>query len=342
MSKIITLYNNKGGVSKTTTLFNLAVFLSKRGKKILIADCDPQCNITELFFASDPKTNNPDFELPGTSIYQALIPRFYGEVAKIDPSEVKLVESKIYSNLFLLRGDFEFSKAEVYFSSALNLAITENIHEKNTYTALYNLLHDLGKANSIDYILCDVGPSTGAITRMVVLCCDGYFVPLSPDRFSNQAVKVLGQVLKDWVKSHHEVSKTFEPFKIKCFPGSPILLGAIMQNFKLSSDTKKIKESYKKWQDKIKENIIAFLLNGDLAVSNKINRNQPFVAEILDVGPLAPISQLFGYAIFDVKQEHTKEASPGGEKYYGAVWQYWANKKIMYETEISKIAEALS
>jgi cellulose biosynthesis protein BcsQ len=52
MTKLITFYNNKGGVSKTTTLFNLAVHLAQSGKKILIADCDPQCNATELFLAS--------------------------------------------------------------------------------------------------------------------------------------------------------------------------------------------------------------------------------------------------------------------------------------------------
>ena len=71
MSKIVTFYNNKGGVSKTTTLFNLAVFLAQSGKKVLIADCDPQCNVTELFFASS-FYDDPDKELPGTSIYEAL------------------------------------------------------------------------------------------------------------------------------------------------------------------------------------------------------------------------------------------------------------------------------
>ncbi len=53
MCKIVTMYNNKGGVSKTTTLFNLGVFLAQQGNRVLIVDCDPQCNMTEFFLASN-------------------------------------------------------------------------------------------------------------------------------------------------------------------------------------------------------------------------------------------------------------------------------------------------
>ncbi|MFU6988917.1 ParA family protein [Pseudomonas paraeruginosa] len=50
MTKIITLYNHKGGVSKTTTTYHLAhALVESQGKKVLVVDADPQCNITELF-----------------------------------------------------------------------------------------------------------------------------------------------------------------------------------------------------------------------------------------------------------------------------------------------------
>ena len=48
MSKIICLFNHKGGVSKTTTAFNLGWMLASKGKKVTLADFDPQCNLTGM------------------------------------------------------------------------------------------------------------------------------------------------------------------------------------------------------------------------------------------------------------------------------------------------------
>ena len=51
--KIISLINNKGGVSKTTSTFNLAYALSHFGKKVLIYDNDPQSSLT-IYMGLDP------------------------------------------------------------------------------------------------------------------------------------------------------------------------------------------------------------------------------------------------------------------------------------------------
>jgi len=341
MSKIVTMYNNKGGVSKTTSLFNLGVYLAQNGSRVLFADCDPQCNLTELFLASYPGVEDPDTELPGTTIYQALLPRFRGEAGTIDPASIDIVASQIYDRLFLFRGDIEFSLAETYLGTAWNQAVTENIHEKNTYVALYKLLHKLGTSRGFDYILCDVGPSTGAITRSVVLACDGLFLPLVPDRFCNQAVRLLGQVVREWTARHEQISKTLEPFSIESFPGKPVLLGAIIQNFKVHSAAK-AKQSYVKWQQKISEDIQKYLLgeNGITAAAG-LDPANPYIATIRDVGPLAPVAQMFGRAMFDIEQEHTREASTTGQMYYGTVWQPWVERMNEYKTEVGKIAAAM-
>ena len=46
MKKIV-IANNKGGVAKTTTAYNLASYYAKKGKRILVIDCDPQGNLTD-------------------------------------------------------------------------------------------------------------------------------------------------------------------------------------------------------------------------------------------------------------------------------------------------------
>lgn len=339
MTHIVTMYNNKGGVSKTTTVFNLGAFLAEK-HKVLLVDCDPQCNATELFFASSTAFDDPDKELPGTSIYQALLPRFSGDTGSIDPNTVNIVQSSIYKNLYLFRGDLDFTMAENYLGTAWNQAITENINEKKTYVALSRLLRTLGTQHDFRYILCDVGPSTGAITRSVVLASDGFLIPLTPDRFCNQAVKVLGRVVTQWINRHSEIARTLPPFGVESFPGSPLVYGAIIQNFKVYSG--KAKQSYVKWQSLIAENIQKELLSpGGLKLGPKCDPHNPFVASIREVGPLAPVAQMFGRAIYDVQQEHTKEASANGSMYYGTVWEPWLEKMAEYKNEIAHIANSL-
>ena len=48
MAQRIALFNHKGGVSKTTTTFNLGWMLASKGKRVVLVDADPQCNLTGI------------------------------------------------------------------------------------------------------------------------------------------------------------------------------------------------------------------------------------------------------------------------------------------------------
>lgn len=52
MSKRIVLFNHKGGVSKTTTVYNLGWKLAANSR-VLLVDGDPQCNLTSLILGDD-------------------------------------------------------------------------------------------------------------------------------------------------------------------------------------------------------------------------------------------------------------------------------------------------
>jgi len=111
MSRIVTLYNHKGGVSKTTTTFNVAHYLARSGIKTLVVDADPQCNMTELLmFKTIEQYDEQGIEdLPGKSLLDLLRPRISGETATIEIKPEDIVP--ITDNLSVLRGDVKSSSS---------------------------------------------------------------------------------------------------------------------------------------------------------------------------------------------------------------------------------------
>nr|WP_218641404.1 ParA family protein [Burkholderia ubonensis] len=53
MAKRLVLFNHKGGVSKTTTVYNVGWMLAERGHRVLLVDADPQCNLSSLILGDD-------------------------------------------------------------------------------------------------------------------------------------------------------------------------------------------------------------------------------------------------------------------------------------------------
>ncbi|NYT40938.1 ParA family protein [Sphingomonas sp. R-74633] len=342
----ITLYNHKGGVSKTTTTFNLAYLLASRGNKVLVIDADPQCNLTELLISqviqqadeAEAETGEPQ-PLPGSTILDALRPRIDGDVPEVDVDTVQLIS--VTDNILLLRGDVNLSDIEDSLAEAHTQRFSNKTHEKRTYVALGSFFERLAAKHEIDFVLIDVGPSSGALTRACFLVCDAFFVPSMPDRFNVQAIGTLSTLLNRWISEHQQIVPSFIEQGLPVRPGRPEFLGIISQNFKMMSG--KPKKSYDLWisrmpgrfEEKLKpvlDNVIPGVsLSGGMTAANCI------VAKIPDFVGLAPLMQETGKPVFGIEKADTKIINDG-VPWQGNVWAQAQDRMEKYKTELGHLA----
>lgn len=351
MTKIITLYNHKGGVSKTTTTFNLAHFLSQNGKKVLAVDADPQANLTELMLApliadldERERKTGEKYELEGTSLLELLRPRIDGDISEIDVETVRTI--RVSDNLELLRGDVNLSSIEDSLAEAHIQRFSNKTHEKRTYVAIADLMVRYSESRDIDYVLIDVGPSSGALTRACFLSCDGYFVPTAPDRFNVQAIGTLSTIISKWIKEHRQVFEDFQELGLPIREGMPKFLGVILQNFKIRGG--KPKPTYQMWMDRIPAKVESSLLpaitsfnNDGRDLSSGLNGNSIVVTQIRDFEGLAPIMQECGKAMFDITISDTRATNPKGTAWSGVAWSQAEERMANYKGCIAQMAKNL-
>lgn len=345
--KIVTLYNHKGGVAKTTTTFNLARLLCNKGKKILIVDADPQCNMTELLLSNiiedmDCETEETGIikELPGNSLLEILQPRFNGDVPQVDIDEIK--DIKIDENLYLIRGDVSLSTIEDHLAEAYSQRFSNKIHERRNYVAFGDMLERYGAQKGFDYILLDVGPSSGALTRNCFLACDAFMIPLNADRFNVQAIHTLTEIITRWIVEHQQVYEDFKKLDLPIREGKPVFLGVIPQHFKKYKG--KPKAGFELWIQRIKqcvmEELIPRLSEIDSRIVENLDNDNVLITQIPDFGSLASCAQECGKAVFEVTQEDTALIN-NGVKWAGGAWNDAVVRMNNFKDEFEKIYKRL-
>ncbi|MEC4594124.1 ParA family protein [Nitrospirillum amazonense] len=349
--KIITLYNHKGGVSKTTSTFNLASYLAGDGCKVLMVDADPQCNLTEIALAKtietldgkDEKSSSGKLsELPGTSILDALNQRIRGDVPFIDLDKVKTV--CVSNNLYLLRGAVDLSSVEDDLAEAHVQRLAMRTNLMRTYVSIGDFLTRIADREEYDYIFVDVGPSSGALTRAFFLVCDAFFIPVAPDRFNVQAIGTLSAILDRWMHEHSLIYKQYQELGMPVRPGNPAFLGAIVQAFKLYAG--RAKPGYRLWMGRLPKQIQSSLR----PVMKKYSKTQELylpgtgkttAVDIPDFGQLAPLMQDVGKAVFNVSQEDTARITDSGKPWAGNNWTTAQERMRKYKEKFSTLANII-
>jgi cellulose biosynthesis protein BcsQ len=193
--KSLAFFNNTGGVGKTTLTFNVAHMLAQLGRRVVLLDYDPQCNLTSIMLDTEELEQLWErSEDPGRTVASCLdlVRRGRGGV------EPPVLHS-VTSNLWLVPGDLALSRFEQHAAAGwTQVHATDPERALDVVTALERLARLAGGQVSADVLLFDVGPSLGELNRAVLLACDALVVPLAPDLFSLQGLKNVGPTLREW------------------------------------------------------------------------------------------------------------------------------------------------
>ena len=179
MSKceVIAIANQKGGVGKTTTTFNLGEALASQGKKVLLIDDDPQSNLTTYMGWADDEIK--------VSLNDVLLNTLNGK--ETDFNEC----IKHYNdNLDLIPSDIQLSSLDMVLVGAMSREYT-----------LRNALSSI--KDNYDYILIDTQPSLGMLPINALACADKVIIPVQPQFF---AAKGMTQLLSTIIKIRQQIN----------------------------------------------------------------------------------------------------------------------------------------
>ncbi|MGI6584944.1 MAG: ParA family protein [Gracilibacteraceae bacterium] len=166
MSKSIAVFNQKGGVGKTTTVINLCACLANRGKKVLMIDIDPQGNTT-----SGVGIDKTTIE---KTIYDVLI-------NGSDPKDCIVDINR--ENLYIIPSSVQLAGAEIELTEM-------NRRELKLRECLDSIKDDY------DFVFIDCPPSLGLLSINALSAVDSVLIPIQCEYYALEGVSQLMNTIK--------------------------------------------------------------------------------------------------------------------------------------------------
>ncbi|MEJ7829597.1 MAG: AAA family ATPase [Segetibacter sp.] len=296
----IVVFNNKGGVGKTTLLCNLAAYIKIRlGKKVLVVDTDPQCNAT-AYMLPYPQIEQI-YSNSKETIYEIIKPLQRGKGFK--QGTLPIITSP-YFQTDLIVGDPQLSLSEDFLSKDWLDGKAGDFRGLQTTLLFKDLLL---RVKNYDYVFFDVGPSLGALNRAVLAASDYFIVPMSSDIFSLQALENISKSLVEWSAQLSRGLVDYEDKEGESFKVNDEDIrwhlkfgGYITQQYtaKTVDGKKQPVSAYEKIIKKIPSTIKKHLLT-----INEKDIPNPQLGEITNLHSLVPLSQNSSVPIFNLKSE---------------------------------------
>jgi cellulose biosynthesis protein BcsQ len=316
MVQKIALFNHKGGVSKTTTTFNLGWMLASKGKRVILVDTDPQCNLTGMALGEETEDDEARIqEIYNTTsnIKTGLAPAFESQPRAIEAVNCHAIQER--DDLFLLPGHVGFAEYEVTLGIAQEL--TGSIQAlKNLPGSINDLLEKTATKFNADYILIDMSPSLGSINQNLLMISDFFLVPTTADFFSVMAIDSLTKILPRWYTWAKSAS-SLQILREANYPFPDVnlrFLGIIVQNYRIIRG--KETAAFQTWIEKIEravsEKLIPTLQKSNMMLPGEVYKEQGLqdnlsLAKISNFNSLIALSQEHRTPVYELTPQQLKQ-----------------------------------
>lgn len=323
MGKIVTFFNHKGGVGKTTLVHNLGFILANKGYKVLLIDADPQMNLTAAVYglstSVEYSTDEGSKWNENIKKYISLSEYLYIELKDIkSEKEFFRIESKKSDGVIdLISGDINLSSVEANLFGIVN---SKNDFTKNIPNKVERSITK--QRGNYDFIFIDTSPSASSIINALMMMLSDYFIaPVSPSFFSLQAIDNLSAIFQNWIDllQDYQTTKSFNGISLQ-----PKFLGLVVQmakrfsSGKLKNETEtKFSQSTEKWIADLDSSVRKFhswAIIRNMSISEDkfrkiFNKSNPFIIQTCcDFTPhLRSIAEKSGVPVVHLTQELCKK-----------------------------------
>ncbi|KVD37135.1 ParA family protein [Burkholderia ubonensis] len=286
---IIGIFNNKGGVGKTTYLYHVAHDIASKGKTVLLVDADPQCNLT-AYCLSDAAVERAWLAERGNSLFLNIQPlhESMGDIRDRKPTQV----SEAYSNLYLVPGDPALSDFEDTLGDTWNRAKGGAIADLRKQTGIFRYIKSAAEKVSADITFVDLGPNLGPLNRTVLTSCDYFMVPVSPDLFSIRGTQNLGRKLVSWRREWEQIRAAGAESGVEMPHGAPKFLGYVRQQHNTRNNDEGMTKGWQIFGRRVAESIETNIVD----LLTPLNQVMAWEDDGFDLGGIPNLHSLVPYS----------------------------------------------